>query len=113
MQSIKCSENILRNLLTIRTFAQYRDERGRTDLILLIVGVDGMKCSADVNAPAGSTAAREMNYAIGIHGICRVRRAPVAVTPPLRPCNFAAVSRPIYDRVRTAKRARHESIAPS
>lgn len=50
-----------------------------------------------------------MNYAIGIHGIRGVRR-PRSSNAVIRPCNFAVVSRPIYDRARTAKRARHEPI---
>lgn len=69
-----------------------------------------MKYEVDVNASTRSTAGREMNYAIGIHGICGVSRRPRGCNAAIRPCNFAAVSRPIYDRARTAKRARHESI---
>lgn len=61
------------------------------------IGVDGMKCGADVNASAGSTVAREMNYAIGIHGICPVRRALVAVTS----LYVRVISRPYRGRFTT------------
>lgn len=63
------------------------------------IGVDGMKRGADVNTSVRSTAAREMNYAIGIHGICWVRSgAPVAVTP----LYIRVISRPYRGRFTTA-----------